>query len=84
MSNTVLVKVGSAWCGPCKIMDKMISENELPVDDIQFVDVDGNKEWARENMIRSVPTLILYSEGEEVKRRTGMTDLQTLKDWLVC
>lgn len=81
-TNTILVKIGSKNCQPCKVMDKMISENELPVDEIQMLDVDENKEWAQENNIRSVPTLILYRDGTEVKRKTGIMDLKQLQDWL--
>lgn len=67
-----------AWCAPCRALHTTIEDNELNID-IQFIDVDESPEAAKEYGIRSVPTLILFVNGEEAKRTTGNLSLEALK-----
>lgn len=79
MLNKVLTIFSApAWCAPCKSLHNTIEENELDID-IQFIDVDESPEAAKEYSIRSVPTLILFVNGEEAKRTTGSLSAAALK-----
>lgn len=70
----VIVDFYANWCGPCKILGPVLdSVSEKFCDDISIVkvDVDKHGELAAENDVQSVPTLIFYAGGKEVKRTTG-------------
>ena len=62
----------ATWCGPCKMFGPIFEEvaNES---DMNFVklDVDRYSDIAREYGVMSIPTIILFSDGKEVKRYTG-------------
>lgn len=70
-------KFGSAFCGPCKVLDKTLEQ----VSGIEIVkhDVDEEPELTEEKKIRNVPVLIFYNENnEEVDRIVGAVPLGTI------
>jgi thioredoxin 1 len=70
----VLVDFWATWCGPCKMIAPVLEElagekaGELT---IAKLDVDANPETARSFNVVSIPTLILFKDGEPVKRIVG-------------
>lgn len=83
----------ATWCGPCKVMlnnlnkvnESLITESNSPKFKIYKYDVDEDREFAMNEMnIRSVPTLKIFKEGQEVFSRTGVMSpndvLNLLKD----
>ena len=70
----VLVDFWATWCGPCKMIAPVLEElagekaGELTV---AKLDVDANPETARSFNVVSIPTLILFKDGEPVKRIVG-------------
>ena len=70
----VLVDFWATWCGPCKMIAPALEElagekaGELTV---AKLDVDANPETARSFNVVSIPTLILFKDGEPVKRIVG-------------
>ncbi len=70
----VLVDFWATWCGPCKMIAPVLEElagekaGELTV---AKLDVDANPETARNFNVVSIPTLILFKDGEPVKRIVG-------------
>ena len=70
----VLVDFWATWCGPCKMIAPVLEEmagekaGELTV---AKLDVDANPETARAFNVVSIPTLILFKDGEPVKRIVG-------------
>jgi len=80
MSSKVL-KFSAQWCGPCKMMSKVIEGQDLGVE-VQEVDVDENVNVAKEYNVRNIPTLVFLRDGKEVDRTTGALTLDKLKEWI--
>jgi len=70
-----LVDFYATWCGPCKMMSPLLEQVASDLGDdtkIIKVDIDKNRDAAAQYGIRSVPTLILFKEGEIVWRQSGL------------
>ena len=70
-----LVDFYATWCGPCKMMSPLLEEVATELGEstkIIKVDIEKNKDAAVQYGIRSVPTLILFKEGEIVWRQSGL------------
>ncbi|MFC6719000.1 thioredoxin family protein [Natrialbaceae archaeon GCM10025810] len=80
----VLVDCYADWCGPCRMLEPTIKALAAETDAaVAKVDIDANQRLAAELGARSVPTLLLYADGEPVERLLGVqprTTLETLID----
>jgi thioredoxin 1 len=81
-TGTVLVDFWASWCMPCKLMAPVL--NELAEDmngnvTIGKLNVDDAKKTAARFSVRSIPTMIVFRNGKEVKRIVGVKT----KDYLV-
>ena len=79
----VLVDMFATWCGPCKslapIIDSVAEELNL---NVVKVDVDEHEDLASEYGVMSIPTLLLFKDGELVKKNIGFINKTDLKEWL--
>ena len=59
------------WCGPCRMLGPIMSEvsNTIPV---QKVNIDEESATAQQYNVRSIPTVVLLENGQEVKRMIGV------------
>lgn len=76
----VLVDFFAPWCGPCQIQGPMIEELIKEYQGkikIRKIDIEESTETAQQYNVMSVPTLIFFKNGKEIKRLIG---LQTKKD----
>lgn len=70
-----LVDFYATWCGPCKMQAPILEEVKKEVGDaatIIKIDVDANPELAQRYRVQSIPTLIVFVEGEAVWRGYGL------------
>ena len=77
----VLVDFYAEWCGPCKIMKpRILDVMERMGDEIQVIqiDVDKEKELATSFRISSVPTLIIFKNGKQQWRQSGIISSHAL------
>lgn len=73
-SGTVLVDFWAGWCMPCKMLAPVIEEIALELKDIKVgkVDVDAEADLAMEFGVMSIPTVIIFKDGQEIKRFVGV------------
>ena len=74
-TTPTLVDFYATWCGPCKMMSPLLEQVATEMGDetkIIKIDIDKNRDAAAEYGIRSVPTLLLFKEGEVVWRQSGL------------
>ncbi len=82
-SGKVLVDFNATWCGPCRMLAPILGEfSETSKVKVCSVDVDSNEDIARKYGIMSIPCLILFENGKEIKRSVGLIGLIELKEFV--
>lgn len=80
IKNRVLVDFYADWCGPCKMLGPVLEKvNDI---DIIKVNVDMYGELSRKYGIMSIPCLILFEDGKEVKRNLGFINEEKVREFI--
>lgn len=84
IEKEAVVDFYATWCGPCKMFGPVFEDVSLK-NDINFVKVDVDKysEIAREYGVMTIPTVILFKDGVEVKRNIGFMSEEELSNFLM-
>lgn len=84
--KTVLVDIGAAWCPPCKKMNPVI-DSLAKSKNLQFhlIRIDGGNqtEISKQLQVEAFPTFLIYKNGKEVWRRSGIVDAKELSQHLI-
>ncbi|NLZ74148.1 MAG: thioredoxin [Bacteroidales bacterium] len=78
----VLVDFFATWCGPCQSMIPILDELKKKIGDearIIKLDVDKNQDLAQEYNIRTVPTFMIFKEGKNLWRFSGVMSVTELE-----
>jgi len=71
-SHSVLIDCWAPWCPPCRMIGIVLEEIDLEFDlKIVKVNADENPEFISEFQVMGLPTLLLFQDGQLVKRITG-------------
>ncbi|MCB9262283.1 MAG: thioredoxin [Flavobacteriales bacterium] len=79
----VLVDFSAEWCGPCKMLAPILKQvKDQLADEVKIIkiDVDRNQQLAGAFSVRSVPTMILFKDGKQVWRQSGVLQAHELVD----
>ena len=70
----VLLDFWASWCGPCRMLGPVIDQLGSELTDVKVckIDVDANQDLAAKYKVETIPTLVVFEGGKEVKRSVGV------------
>lgn len=81
----VVVDFWAEWCGPCRTIAPALEEISEELDGqvvIAKVNIDDDPEWAGRYNVRSIPTMIIFRDGEIIGNKLGAEPKASLKKWI--
>ncbi len=81
----VLVDFWAEWCGPCRMIGPALEEISDELADrvtIAKVNIDDEPEWAAKFNVRSIPTMLIFKDGQLVAQKLGAQPKSSLKTWV--
>lgn len=84
-SGKVVVDFFASWCGPCRMLGPILDSVSEEIDNVKFikVDIDELESLPREFDVMSIPTIMVFENGELKKRNTGYMAKEELKSFIL-
>tara|TARA_Y100001973_G_C5094182_1_gene279152 strand:- start:536 stop:781 length:246 start_codon:yes stop_codon:yes gene_type:complete len=73
----------AAWCGPCKTFKPIMTEIANEGHSVEFIDIDQSQNLASKYNVRSVPTVLVTENGQEISRLVGAVSKQKVLDTIL-
>ena len=82
--GVVVVDFFATWCGPCKMLAPVLEEVASDRDELKVVkmDIDENMELAKTYGVMSVPTLMLFKDGNMISKKIGFMPKELITSWV--
>lgn len=79
-SGVVVVDFYADWCGPCKAIKPILKEisDERPEVPVYLLDIESASEIVQEHGITSIPTVMIFKDGEVVDKMVGVVGKQVI------
>ncbi len=83
-SGKVLVDFYADWCGPCQMLAPILEQLAEEQTDVKIVklNVDEAQSIAGEYRVMSIPTMILFENGEVVDQKVGVLSKEDISTWI--
>lgn len=78
--NKVLVDFNANWCGPCRMLRPILESIENDNIKIASINIDNEEELASKYNVSSIPCLVLFENGIEIKRSIGLIPKDEIKN----
>ena len=79
----VIVDFYADWCGPCQMLGPVLEQLDKEIDiKIVKINVDDIPELARQFRVMSIPTVMLFKNGQFIKKQLGYMPLEALKEFI--
>lgn len=80
----VVVDFWAAWCGPCQMLGPIVEQVAEETENVKVckLDVDENPVTSMQYQVMSIPTVILYKNGEEAARSVGLVSKDELEKFI--
>ncbi|GAB3683918.1 thioredoxin [Salinarchaeum chitinilyticum] len=80
-NDVVLVDFYADWCGPCDMLEPIVEDVAAESDaTVAKLDIDQHQQIAQSYGVRSVPTLIVFADGEQAEQLVGVQEKGTILD----